>query len=530
MKSNEIEINTKKVTDEKSVTLIEKGTPEYTVVYSDTVGHMNGEMARRLCRAVKDITDIELPTLTREEAAGIDTPRIILESTALAETEKYCGFIQPEGYAIDFAGEDIVIFAWTAEAMEKAILTFSQMISTDGEATFVVTKEENITVGSTDSAYYKDIPFEVGGRAVDSIYDSSNNTMVLYWADIAQTAFEEYTEKLDNLGFVRYQSLENESVAAVTYTKDNASVHVYYLKRVRAFRVVTQPNAELPVNPYGYDKICNAAVTQIGLDYSDPRVVGGMGYLIRLEDGTFVVVDGGWNASDAKILYDLMLEQKPEGVDELVITAWFITHAHIDHCGVYNNFALKYQDKATVKMLIGNDASEYIHSTLDNPGHIFAHAKKYKDFSGCINIKAHTGQKFYFPGVTMTMLFSHEDIYPNHMFEINSAATTCFDAVINKDNTRFFFLADVTEEGAGYLVRMYSEDIKCDVLQIGHHGNKGGNYDLYSLCAPRLAFWPARAEYPDRPHIVIQPQNKWIFEHAEAVIRSGDGHYTVWFD
>ena len=136
----------------------------------------------------------------------------------------------------------------------------------------------------------------------------------------------------------------------------------------------------------------------------------------------------------------------------------------------------------------------------------------------------------YFPGVTFNALYTHEDVYPNFMVELNSGATTVFDAVIEgEEDTRIIFFADVTEEGAGYHVNMYDTDIKCDVLQIGHHGNKGGSFDLYRLCAPRFAFWPARAEYPDRAHIVIQPQNKWIFENAEAVIRSGNGHYTMYF-
>ncbi len=381
----------------------------------------------------------------------------------------------------------------------------------------------------SEASFYTGMPFSVLGRNTDSIYDAGDNALMLYWADITPDSFGSYTESLEHLGFEKYQEVDNASVSAATYTKENACVHVYYLKRCKTLRVISQRDLALPTKAYGYEKVCDVAVTQIGLDYSDPRVVGGMGYLIRLEDGNFIVIDGGWNDNDAKFLYDLMLEQKPEGIENLVITAWVITHAHIDHCGVYNSFVKYYKDRVTVKMLIGNDPTDFIHSRLDNPPHIFAHAKKCKDFEGCVYAKVHTGQTLSFPGISMNVLYSHEDIYPNFMFEINGAATIAFDVVVNSDNTRFFFLADVTEEGAGYLVKMYEEDIKCDVLQIGHHGNKGGSFELYRLCAPKFAFWPARAEYPDRAHIVVQPQNKWIFEHAEAVIRSGSGNYTMYF-
>lgn len=381
----------------------------------------------------------------------------------------------------------------------------------------------------TGSGFYTQIPFEVYGRSFDSMYDAGDNALMLYWENIALDSFVAYSESIEGLGFEKYQKVDNTSIVAATYTKENVAVHIYYLKRCKTLRVISQRDLALPTKSYDYEKICDVAVTQLGLDYSDPRVVGGMGYLIRLEDGSFIVIDGGWNDNDAKILYDLMLEQKPEGMDGLVITAWIITHAHIDHCGVYNGFVKHYKDEVTVNMLIGNDPTDFIHSRLDNPPHIFAHAKRCKDFEGCVYAKVHTGQTLSFPGISMNILYSHEDVYPNFMFEINGAATIAFDVVVNSDNTRFFFLADVTEEGAGYLVNMYGEDIKCDVLQIGHHGNKGGSYDLYRLCAPRLAFWPARAEYPDRAHIVIQPQNKWIFENAEAVVRSGNGNYTMYF-
>lgn len=381
----------------------------------------------------------------------------------------------------------------------------------------------------TEAGFYTNVPFSVDGRNFDSMYDAGDNALMLYWEDISAEAFDIYAESLEKQGFDKYQALDNRAVASATYVKDGVCVYVYYLKRCAALRVITQREWALPTLEYDYEKLCDAAVTQIGLDYSDPRVVGGMGYLIRLEDGTFAVIDGGWNENDADILYRLLLEQKPEEVKDIVITAWFITHAHIDHCGVYNGFVRKYKDAVKVKMLVGNDPTDFIHSRLDNPPHIFAHAKKCKDFEGCVYAKVHTGQRLFFPGISVNILYSHEDIYPNFMYEINGAATIAFDVVVNSDKTRFFFLADVTEEGAGYLVKMYAEDMKCDVLQIGHHGNKGGSLELYSSCAPRLAFWPARAEYPDRAHIVIQPQNDWIFKNAEAVIRSGNGNYTMYF-
>jgi hypothetical protein len=71
--------------------------------------------------------------------------------------------------------------------------------------------------------------------------------------------------------------------------------------------------------------------------------------------------------------------------------------------------------------------------------------------------------------------------------------------------------------------------MKCDIMQVGHHGNKGGSYALYSLCDHDVVLWPAASHYPDMDHIKGQSQNKWIFENVETIIRSGDGNYTINF-
>ena len=77
---------------------------------------------------------------------------------------------------------------------------------------------------------------------------------------------------------------------------------------------------------------------------------------ITLEDGSFVVIDGGdatakgkENLKNAENLYELMIAQKPQGIDDVVISAWIVTHGHSDHFGVYNLFAKYYADKVTVK-------------------------------------------------------------------------------------------------------------------------------------------------------------------------------------
>ena len=79
---------------------------------------------------------------------------------------------------------------------------------------------------------------------------------------------------------------------------------------------------------------------------------------------------------------------------------------------------------------------------------------------------------------------------------------------------------------------MYGEDLKCDVMQIPHHGIGNAWYELYELCHPRIAFWPAGEEvltYKDgiryqRPHI------KYLLDTTEQMIYAAYGNHTISFD
>ena len=524
------------------VNIVEAGEANYTLVCSND-DYIAKDMMGRAYNIMRSVTGVALPTGNDSAEENPDALQILFGNTAYEATAQVAANTKPEGYTIDFIGNKIVVFAWTANGMENAINAFTDILSystytnNNGNVTLSILKEK-ISSNKGESNFYKNVPFDANGKSVDRIYDAGDNAMLLYWENMGAETFGGYTSQLEELGFTKHQSLENSSIVSATYAKNQAAVHVYYLKRTSEFRVITQDKATLPVNSYAYTKVCEPAVTQLGLDYTVANTAGGCGYLIRLEDGTFVVIDGGHSyQSNVKNLYDLMVEQKPAEVEDVVISAWIVSHGHGDHCGAWVAFkSSPYADKIKVKMLIGNDPSDYVHSTLDGTGHIFPHGQRYADFPGCVYMKAYAGQQFLFPGVTINMLYSPEDVYPDFMFELNCAATVAFDVIVNQSSTheemRFLFLCDVTEVGAARIVEMYGEDLKYDVVQVGHHGNKGGNLELYQLCDPKYALWSSEEAWATNPTPLNMPQNKWLIEHVgeENVIYSHEGNYTFWFE
>ena len=517
--------------------IVDKGEPVYTLVRQES-GY---EGATELCYDVLDAVEaasgayltIKTDRLTTGASHDDEALEILFGDVNYDQTQQHKSNVAPDAYSIDFVGNKIIIYAWSSEGLERAVEAFADLLRyacyTDAEGrTTVCIVKESITGKNESLNFYTDVPYEANGRRYGSVYNAYDGAMMLYWSDADEKMLNAYFKSVADMGYAKYQELDNNSIHSITCQKGGLSVHMYYLKRVKELRVIAQNKAQLPTNSYSYEKLCSPAVTQLGL-YHDQETYTGMGYLIRLEDGTFVVIDGG-NALEynAKLLYETMLEQKPDELDEIIITAWIVTHAHGDHNGVFEYFAKHYKDKVTVKQLIGNDISDFVYSTNDFGKRNFTYSAAAKGFNGCVYTKAHTGQQFFFPGATFTVMYTHEDVYPKTFKLYNDVASMMISADI--ENTRFLWLADMEKTAAQRFKNMYDKDMKCDVLQVGHHGIGGGSYDVYRLCDPDIALWPAGQQVIDRENVWDWTQNAWIRDNVEQIYIHKDGSYTIWFD
>ena len=85
-------------------------------------------------------------------------------------------------------------------------------------------------------------------------------------------------------------------------------------------------------------EICQSLLTHIEpVDY-------GMSYLIRLCDGRFLIMDGGWEFEpDADALMNQLQAQSL--TEKPVIALWIFTHPHSDHYFCFFPFMEKYGDK-----------------------------------------------------------------------------------------------------------------------------------------------------------------------------------------
>lgn len=283
-----------------------------------------------------------------------------------------------------------------------------------------------------------------------------------------------------------------------TFKSPFGMLHTYYTDHSSEVRLVfdsLKSSVMPPKADDGYKKITEPKLTVMSLDYK--RMVSGaaygMSYVFTLSDGSYLIYDGGlWGDADHLIEF---LEQNNKREDKKVtVAAWIITHSHLDHYECLKTVLENFSDKLDIEKFVFNEAKEeYFKNGKDFDDFLTTKIYELADgkFENLEFIRLHTGQKLFIRDCVIEAFFTHEDLYPSVIGGMNS---TSLVTKVYIGGQTFMFLAD--EEGASdrILPKMYSKALKCDFVQVTHHGYRGGSDELYDLISPEYAMWPT-AEY-----------------------------------
>ena len=366
-----------------------------------------------------------------------------------------------------------------------------------------------------------DIPTLAGGAKYKSVYDADDTTM-LYWENVTAEAVAAYESALAEMGYTARESSDNTSIWASVYTKSDVTVHAYYLKRLSELRVLRSDKATLPDVYGGGEKLCEISVTQMGTDPTTPS--SGMGYIIQLEDKSFIIIDGGSNLnSDPAALYQKLDEMNGDA-EKITVSAWFFTHNDPEHYGALMSYMGAYDEVLDIKMIVANDAPSDVYNELGATSGGLSFSMLDGTFGGAKYVKAHTGQKFSFAGLEMNILYTHEDANALSTTSIHSKNAMVFDAVLGEE--RIIWLGDIEKDGADRLATMYGEDLNCTVLQVSG-GADMGSEALYKKCAPKTVLYHAPKTVADNS--ASEAKDIYLMQNSERVIYSYNGTLTLSF-
>ena len=235
----------------------------------------------------------------------------------------------------------------------------------------------------------------------------------------------------------------------------------------------------------------------------------GMCYVIQLSDGSFIIIDGGEADYPCLGTYDFNSKalksylEKASGGKRPVISAWIITHFHLDHIDLATRFIKEMGDRLEIKAFYYNAPGNY--EKIDESERFAlweeamdCHPKATRQF-----LKSR--EKLSFAGVFAEVLMAEDFRYYK---EPPSQNHICAALMFNFDcGTKLAILGDCDTERlsqmrvAGSPLFRNDSELSCDILQVPHHGLPMGqkefidkNLELYKLMEPKICFIPSSEE------------------------------------
>ena len=499
------------------IDIIKYGRCQYSVVYSDeldTSPNSNNnkidyqvQMAKNVRQKIFDLTNIGVAVKNDYVKPGANvasTYEILVGNTAREETQKVLAGYDANEYGVTVIGRKIVIAGWTDQTIGLAAQMFMDMLSgslvTEADGTKNIRFLSGTSFTKQLNDWNVDIPQFEGGTW-SGCSTCNHNDILYYYTEVSEADFIAYCTKLEKAGYKSYSLNSMAGNRYETYVSADGKymVHVYYTKYDNAVRIVTGSISDETILPYNvdgpekYTKITESKITQMTLDYASGNF--GMCYIVTLEDGSFIIFDGGGRAGgiDHIRLYNLLnkLNERPDG--KIVIAAWILTHSHQDHYVVFSNFCNKYGSKVTIEQHISNVPDTIVRYNSGNPGgHMedgtYDAAKA--SVGGFKQVKPYTGMKFWVRNAEIDILYTHEALYPEVLRIFNNSTMVMKMTIGGQE---IMWLGDIQNEGSNVICDMYGNTLKSDIVQVSHHGSTGATKEFYSLIDPAVAFWPTSA-------------------------------------
>ena len=290
----------------------------------------------------------------------------------------------------------------------------------------------------------------------------------------------------------------------------------------------------------------------IGLEYPDAShscgyITNGICMLIRLEDGRFIIVDGGFNrALHGNNLVNAIKEQSKDYTAKPVVAAWIVTHAHGDHHGTLVGYKSLFTNAGIkVETMLANFMSEAERKKAANT---YSDSFGATEGTGSTSIidaglelgadiyKVHVGQVYYYANLEIEIVYTLESFAPSIPNGLNTTSVVTRMTFTDSDTkkvTTYLSTGDATGWAMATLHSMFGTYLQSDILQICHHGagtagKDNGVANAYITVNASLILWPLGLHeyyvYVDKPY------NRVVFEqsnYVECFFAGSQGDMTV---
>ena len=503
-------------TPTNQLVLFDGGAFLANVIRADEADDLAKRTYTALRAAIKSAVGKNPEVTTDFDKENADKPAILLGNTAFAESAEVYSKLKTGEATAKYVNGKYVLAYTSEQGAERLIEEVAKLFAAYAKSNpgkLIIDATWNIKLTNADIlgydignlSSYIDLP-EYNGRAFDKSNIGLGGNSFMHIAE--NTTFAEYESYLEDLylnGFILYtENTIGENYYATVLTEQQI-VNVMYLDAFKEVRVMVDDREEfglpgLELNNK-YDEIADPSLTVIGVGATGWP--GGMGYVYKLVDGSFFIIDGGINKPDASTgitssewLYNTLVALADDP-DNIVIAGWLLTHTHKDHLGAFIDMAEEeeYMEKITLKQLIYNQPTDQIMTETGHPERIPWMPNAIKLWKPECVVKAHPGQVFYYCDLKVTVYGSQEIVLPTFTDSHNNHSIV---TMVDYQDMRALYLGDAEGLMNGALEELYGEELKCDILQLAHHGyNNTAAGPVYEIADPTIVFWPVSTGHYD---------------------------------
>lgn len=518
-----------------ALSFIADGKCDYTIVYP--VGDDAAEKsAKQIQTAIKDVSGVNL-------SLADDSTSPSGKELLVGKTNRELSYKNDVYHKITLIQKDDNGNIALGGNLEDSAVLFTQYIEILGADGKNIDLLDNM-FGYLSTATIGFAPLYNGGGTVeilDSFEDSDS-----YYITVHQATREDYTgytALLKEEGFKLHTSSEANGNIFETWTDGYTILtmsHIAYTDPA-TIDMVTESLGDISYISIGVDSIENSALPPVETETEtitteQLTAVGTQhGYVLRLADGRFVIFDGGMPEQAEKIYKVLCEQNELEG--KPVIAAWFLSHGHQDHIGAINQFVPMFAKEVEIQTFVHNlpaydlyyDKNTWEASSSQPDKHYveadglhersktyYEYIKKYSPDSDII--VAHAGQRFEYGNLDIDVLFTSENIYRKQMFDTNMSSVIYS---VTGNSGRMIVLGDSVDITCPMLNAIYEGSLKCNLVQVSHHGYNGGNAEMYANMNADFAIWTNSYEVVMSRGLHLKtstPRNKFDYTTVSANI------------
>ena len=490
------------------------GTCNYTVYHPMGIASSSSEILLNFADALREKTGCKkIPVFKVTATPKNDFEITINVSRNRADAAKSYFATALTDYELTTNGNRIIVTAFSNEALQYLLDEILSSLTKTASGEWVLdaaSLHRTGTMIATEEAagvedYVRSLSalphFATQSGTLQPLYALSKNA---YQFAVTNTTAEEYKGYLANLESLGYTCYSDRTLSAgsetagsnryVTYVKESIHLFVSWQENLKVVRVACSLPAPLPaLTKSPATAVITPTVAQMQLHEGVNKGGTGMSYVIQLEDGRFILVDGGVsNRFACDVLVDYLKQQaKKAGMETPVIAMWIFSHPDDDHIGQARARFLQVasENAFLIQSFAYNFADDNNVTSEDNSGYIMSLEHSINRYYPRATIYTpHAGQVYYFAGMQLEILSTEEEVYPlETVYSHNDAGITWrlrFDS-----GKTVLFLGDNHPAINTLLAKVYRDYLKSDVLQVAHHGLTGAELSSYQLIDPDICLW-----------------------------------------